>query len=232
MDRRSYTLIEEYMLACMQDSAHDKDHVYRVLYNAMIIAEKESNVNYDVLIGACLLHDIGRQEQFADTSVCHAEAGADKAFRFLLEKGFSKYYALQVQACILTHRFRKNRRPESLEAKILFDADKLDVVGAMGIARTLVYNGTLSEPLYSLLPDGSVSTGEKDIQPSFCHEYKFKLEKLYDHFYTETASQMASQRKKIAADFYESLYREASFAYGNGREVLEREIQNSPSAKL
>jgi len=224
MDRRSYTLIEGYMLSCMQDSAHDKEHVYRVLYNAMIIAEKESNINYDVLIGACLLHDIGRQEQFADSSVCHAEAGADKAFRFLLAQGFSEDYALQVQSCILTHRFRKNREPVSLEAKILFDADKLDVVGAMGIARTLMYNGTLSEPLYSLLPDGNVSSGEEDTQPSFCHEYKFKLEKLYDHFYTETASQMASQRKKIAADFYECLYWEASTAYAFGRKALERVV--------
>lgn len=227
MDRRSYTLIEDYMLSCMRDSAHNKDHVYRVLYNAMIIAEKESNVNYDVLIGACLLHDIGRQEQFADPAVCHAEAGADKAFRFLTEQGFPEGYVRQVRQCILTHRFRKNRKPESLEAKILFDADKLDVVGAMGIARTLVYNGTLSEPLYSLLPDGSVSSGENDTQPSFCQEYKFKLEKLYDHFYTETAACMANQRKIIAADFYENLYREASSAYEHGRKVLAREIQNS-----
>ena len=78
MDRRNYALMEDYMLSCMQDSAHDKEHVYRVLYNAMIIAEKERDVNYDVLIGACLLHDIGRQEQFADPAVCHAEAGAEK----------------------------------------------------------------------------------------------------------------------------------------------------------
>ena len=227
MDRRNYALMEDYMLSCMQDSAHDKEHVYRVLYNAMIIAEKERDVNYEVLIGACLLHDIGRQEQFADPAVCHAEAGAEKAYRFLLERGFTEDYASRVRSCILTHRFRKNRKPESLEAKILFDADKLDVVGAMGIARTLVYNGTLSEPLYSLLPDGRVSSGEGDTQPSFCHEYKYKLEKLYDNFYTETAARMASQRKKIAEDFYENLYREASFAYEFGREALKREIQIS-----
>lgn len=224
MDRISYARIEDYMLSCMQDSAHDKEHIYRVLYNAMIIAEKESNVDYDVLIGACLLHDIGRQEQFANPSVCHAEVGAEKAYRFLLEQGFTKEYALQVRSCVLTHRFRKNRKPESLEAKILFDADKLDVVGAMGIARTLVYNGTLSEPLYSLLPDGSVSSGEKDSQPSFFHEYKRKLEKLYDHFYTDTAAQMANERKQIASDFYESLYREASVAREFGREALTRVV--------
>ena len=224
MERRNYRLIESYMLSCMRDSAHDKEHIYRVLYNAMIIAQKESNVDYDVLIGACLLHDIGRQEQFADPTLCHAEIGAEKALAFLAEQGFDKDYAQQVSRCILTHRFRKNRPPESLEAKILFDADKLDVVGAMGIARTLVYNGTLSEPLYSLLPDGSVSSGAHDAQLSFCQEYKRKLEKLYDYFYTETAAQIAEQRRKIAADFYESLYQEASFAYGYGKEALEQHV--------
>ena len=225
MDRKNYRLMEDYMLSCMKDSAHDKDHVYRVLYNAMIIAEKENEVNYDVLIGACLLHDIGRQEQFADPSVCHAEAGAEKGYRFLLEQGFSEDYAQHVRSCILTHRFRKNRKPESLEARILFDADKLDVVGTMGIARTLVYNGTLAEPLYSLLPDGNISSGENDDQPSFFHEYKFKLERMYDHFYTRTAAVMAQQRKKSAVDFYENLFHEASSAYEFGRKALQREIE-------
>lgn len=226
MTQDNFKLMEEYMQSCMKDSAHDKEHVYRVLYNAMIIAENENDIDYDVLVGACLLHDIGRQEQFADPSVCHAEAGADKAYRFLVTRGFPEDYAQQVRSCILTHRFRKNRKPESMEAKILFDADKLDVVGAMGIARTLVYNGSLSEPLYSLLPDGSVSSGETDEEPSFCQEYKFKLEKLYDHFYTDTAAQMAIRRKRIAADFYENLYREASFAYEFGRKALVGKIQN------
>ena len=224
MDGRSYRVMEDYMLSCMGDSAHDKEHVYRVLYNAMIIAKSEGGADHDVLIAACLLHDIGRKEQFADPACCHAEVGAQKAYRFLIDQGYPEAYAQQVSQCILTHRFRKNRPPESLEAKILFDADKLDVVGAMGIARTLLYNGTLSEPLYSLRPDGSVSTGEGDTASSFFQEYRFKLEKLYDHFYTESASKMAQDRRRIAADFYECLYREASSAYEEGREALEQAV--------
>lgn len=57
--------------------------------------------------------------------------------------------------------------PQSLEAKTLFDADKLDVARAIGIARTLLYKGIVSEPLYSVLPNGLVSTGESDAMPSF-----------------------------------------------------------------
>ena len=122
----------------MKDSAHDKEHVYRVLYTALAIAKKEGKADVDVLIASCLLHDIGRQEQFADPKICHARAGAKKAYDFLKENGFSDEFSKKVSQCILTHRYRRSNLPESLEAKILFDADKIDVAGAVGIARTLV----------------------------------------------------------------------------------------------
>ena len=83
MDITDFQLIEEYMLECMQDSAHDKEHIYRVLYVALDIAEQERHVDYDLLIAACLLHDIGRQEKFENPSLCHAVAGAEKARTFL-----------------------------------------------------------------------------------------------------------------------------------------------------
>ena len=87
------------MLSCMDDSAHDKEHVYRVLYNALEIAQSESNIDHDVLIGACLLHDIGRREQFENPALCHAMVGAEKAYRFLTEQGFETEYARQVRHC-------------------------------------------------------------------------------------------------------------------------------------
>jgi len=134
MDKKTYSLIEDYMLSCMKDSAHDKEHIYRVLYNALEIAravteagsgqpeqsqeqrsqsreqsQEQRNqsreqaqgqktreeehmpdmpVNYDILIAACLLHDIGRGEQYKNPSVCHAAAGGEMAYRFLTERGF------------------------------------------------------------------------------------------------------------------------------------------------
>ena len=84
MDRQTYSLVESYMLSCMTDSAHDKEHIYRVLYTALDIAKHETNVDYDILICACLLHDIGRNEQFENPSVCHAEAGSEKAVNVAL----------------------------------------------------------------------------------------------------------------------------------------------------
>lgn len=224
MTEKTYFLIENYMLSCMEDSAHDKEHVYRVLYNALEIAKSEQEVDYDILIGACLLHDIGRKEQFENPSLCHAQVGSEKAYRFLLEHGFETEYAEQVKHCIQTHRYRKSNPPQSVEAKILFDADKLDVAGALGIARTLVYKGTVSDPLYSRLPDGMVSDGANDTVPSFFQEYKYKLENIYSHFYTEKGAELAKQRQSAAVEFYNALYREVSESYRDGREELGKRV--------
>lgn len=64
MKKETYDLLEQYMLSCMEDAAHDKEHIYRVLYNALEIASAENKTDYNILIAACLLHDIGRKEQF------------------------------------------------------------------------------------------------------------------------------------------------------------------------
>lgn len=210
----------------MTDTAHDKEHVYRVLYNALEIAGEENNVNYDILIAACLLHDIGRKEQFENPALCHAEVGSEKAYQFLLMHGFETSYAEQIKQCIQTHRYRKSNPPQSLEAKILFDADKLDVAGAIGIARTLVYKGIVSEPLYNMLPDGTVSTGENDVAPSFFQEYKYKLEKIYSSFYTKKAVEIAKERQHSAIEFYNSLYQEVNLSYRNGINELNRLLED------
>jgi uncharacterized protein len=208
------------MLSCCTDSAHDREHLYRVLDNALTIGREEAGVDWDVLITACLLHDVGRPEQFANPDLCHAQVGSEKAYRFLLEQGFSEDFAEKVRHCVLTHRFRKARPPQTLEAKILFDADKLDVTGALGIARTLMYKGDTKDVLYRRKPDGSIDDGTGDLGDSFFREYKFKLEKIYDRFFTETGARLAMERKKIAEDFYRSLLDEVS-AHSRLSDVLE-----------
>ena len=221
MDRQTYALLEGYMHTCMEDSAHDREHVYRVLYAALDIARAEGGADMDVLVAACLLHDIGRKEQFEDGTLCHAKVGAEKARTFLLERGFGAEFAEHVAACIRTHRFRKDSPPESIEAKILFDADKLDVAGTMGVARTLLYNGRMGEPLYSLTADGTVSDGAGDAEPSFFQEYKFKLEKLYGAFLTQRGRELALARREGAERFYRSLLAEVTDTADLGRELLK-----------
>ena len=220
MEKAKFEQIEAYMCTCMEDSAHDREHVYRVLHTALLIAEGEGNVNRDVLICAALLHDIGRAEQFADPTRCHAKVGGEKAYRFLTGNGYSRDFAEQVQHCIMAHRFRANYPPKTVEAKILFDADKLDAVGTIGIARSLLYQGHEGIPLYTLTPEGTISDGIGDEEDSFFREYKFKLEKLYDRFYTVRGRELALQRQRAAVAFYQAMLSEARQSHDAGKAIL------------
>lgn len=227
MTENTYALLEQYMLSCMTDSAHDKEHIYRVLYTALDIAKTEQDVDYDVLICACLLHDIGRQEQFEDPSLNHAEVGADKAFTFLSEHGFSEAFTRSVCDCIRSHRYRKRNPPSSIEAKILFDADKLDVCGAIGIARTLLYKGIVGEPLYSVTPDRTLLDGTNDTEPSFFQEYKYKLESIYDHFFTERGAALGKERQDTARNYYQNLLSEMRAVYEDNAAKLAAHISRN-----
>lgn len=219
--RREYKEIENYMLNQMRDSAHDMNHVYRVLNSALDIANHIDAVDMDVLLAACLLHDIGREKQFANLELCHAQIGGEMAYEFLLSQNWSSQKSLHVKECISTHRYRDDNPPQSIEAKILFDADKLDASGAVGIARTLIYTGQISEPLYILDEGGSIviDGGGAEIS-SFFQEYNYKLKKIYNYFYTDHAQEIAAARQKAAVDFYNSLYGEVAGNYEDGLSSL------------
>jgi uncharacterized protein len=229
MNIEMYRTIENHMLKSMRDSAHDKEHIYRVLYVALDIAGAEEHIVLDVLIAACLLHDIGREEQSRNPKVCHAEAGSKMAYAFLIQNGWALEKAGHVRDCILSHRYRNDAVPGSMEAKILFDADKIDAAGTMGIARTLIYKGQVCDPLYTVDEKGNVLDGGSDEPPSFFHEYKFKLEKVYDTLYSKRGREIANKRRDSAAAFYNSLLMEARECYTSGRPSLEEILSGSGS---
>ena len=230
MKQENFALLSEYMRSCMGDSAHDAEHVRRVLYLALEIAGTEPAADRDVLIAASLLHDIGRAEQFQDPGLCHARVGAEKAYRFLLDHGFPEGFAAHVRDCVRTHRFRSSDPPESIEAKILFDADKLDVTGAVGMARTFFYAARVGQPLYTLLPGGTVSDGSAE-EPEGVHsvlrEYKVKLENIYGSFFPRRGGELARQRQAAARSIYENLLSEIREPYDAGGALLRRYIENT-----
>ena len=219
---KDYDKIEAYMLECMRDSAHDREHIYRVLYTALDIAESEPSADLEILTAACLLHDIGRPEQFADPNLCHAEVGSKKAYDFLIGLDWAEERAAHVRDCVYTHRFRSNATPHSIEAKILFDADKIDVSGAVGMARSLMYHGAVGEPLYTTNTDGIISDGSDTDEPSFFREYHFKLKNIYGKFFTERGKEIALGRQRAADDFYNALLSDVKGAEKHGRELLRR----------
>jgi uncharacterized protein len=97
----------------------------------------------------------------------------------------------------------------------------------MGIARTLAYQGTVSAPMYSRSPDGSVSDGTGDTTASFFREYKFKLEKLYDRFYTAKGAFLAVQRREAAQRFYADLLREVRESCDGTDTLLSQILENN-----
>ena len=222
MTIQEFQTIEAHMLDKMKDSAHDRYHIDRVLHFALDIAGTEKGVDMDVLLAACLLHDIGREKQAENPALCHAQIGGEMAYQYLTQTGWSMGKAGHVKSCIASHRYRGDNAQESLEAKILFDADKLDVTGAIGVARTLIYGGQIGEPLYLLDQDGEIVVEGTDAEKSsFCQEYHYKLKRLYEAFYTQRARQLAKDRRENATAFYNALYTEISGNQKTGRQKLQ-----------
>lgn len=224
MRKEMFLKIEKHMLSCMNDGAHDCWHIYRVLYLALDIANG-LHVDKDVLIAACLLHDIGREAQYKDSKCDHAIVGAEMAYDYLCKVGWPEDKADHVKSCISTHRYRTSNPPENTEAKILFDADKLDATGTLGIARTLAYQGIVSEPLYSVDKYGNVLDGKEDKDPSFFQEYNRKLKNIYDKFFTARAKTIAEERRKAGVDFYENMYNEVNSTHRIGSRLLKDAIE-------
>jgi len=225
MEKLMYNIIEKYMLECMNDSAHDPEHIYRVLYLSLNIASKSTEkINFNVLIASCLLHDIGREKQFKNSKICHAEIGGLMAKDFLAKNGWVEEEANHVDNCISTHRYRGNNIPETIEAKILFDADKLDAVGNLGIARTLLYKGIVGNSIYEI-KNGQIYFGEnKEDKETFLREYNFKLKNLHKKFYTKEAMEMAKMQKEYAQIFYDKLVEQIMGIY-KSKELLNEYVK-------
>lgn len=100
MKKKDFEKAEAYMRQNCEKSAHAEDHIYRVLYNALNIAANEENVDLDVLITACLLHDIGRPAEIANSSIDHAEYGSKTAYNWLIENNYDNAFAQSVAECI------------------------------------------------------------------------------------------------------------------------------------
>ncbi|HZG80464.1 MAG TPA: HD domain-containing protein [Brevibacillus sp.] len=174
-----------------QDPAHDWGHNLRVIGMCERIGRGEG-AQMTVLRLAALLHDIGRAEE-RRTGECHAEISARYAQELLQKEGLEPGQIAQIQAAILAHRFRKERPPAALEEKILFDADKLDSIGAIGVARAFAYSGVLGQPIDSKDPE----------QHTPRTEYEWKLSRIKDKLYTSTARQIAEERHRFMTKFFE-----------------------------
>ena len=119
--------------------SHDWGHVERVENMCMSIGVIEK-CNLYILSIAAYLHDIARHEEdISKGKICHAEKGAVMAREILSRYNIEQFYIDKVAHCIETHRFRNYKEPKTIEAKVLFDSDKLDSIGAVGIGRAFYF---------------------------------------------------------------------------------------------
>ena len=194
------------------DPVHGFDHVQRVLYMAEYLG-RELGADLEILRAAALLHDAaGAHPQSEISRERHELASAEFGREILRKKGWAKERIDAVLHCILAHRYRGKLSPKTLEAKILFDADKLDVIGAFGIARTIGYAVQAGLPIYQapskkFLEEGKTEPGEAH---SAYHEHLRKLRHVKDRLITEPARSIGERRYKLLQDFFEQLAVEAS----------------------
>ncbi|MDD3948483.1 MAG: HD domain-containing protein [Anaerolineaceae bacterium] len=194
------------------DEVHSFEHVLRVKAMAERIGRVEG-ADLKIIEAAAYLHDSrgASPAEGGKERKEHHIASAEFAGEILASKGWSQERIEAVQHCIRAHRFRHNgERPESLEAQCLFDADKLDVLGAVGAARTIAYAVLAGQPVYAQPSQHFLETGEKEPgEPhSSYHEYIFKLRKVKDQLFTRTGRAIAQERHLFLERFYEQLIAE------------------------
>jgi uncharacterized protein len=181
--------------------SHDWDHTLRVFRLCEMLgpAEKADMV---VLGPAAYLHDIGRALQDASNgAVCHAEKGAQMAEPMVEALPLSKKQKHNIIHCIRSHRFRNDHKPVTTEAKVLFDADKLDAIGAVGVARAFLFAGEVGARLHN--PDlDAESTRPYSVDDTGYREFKVKLCKIKDRMLTAEGRKWASERHAFMADFF------------------------------
>ena len=190
------------------ESAHDFDHVLRVYTLAERIARAEG-ANLEIVRAAALLHDISRADEDHHGAGDHAQLAAERARKILMERGINADQADAVAHAIAAHRFRGAVSPKTLEAKVLFDADKLDSIGAIGIARAYAISGALNQRLWSeVSPDAMATRDQHNSNHSAYAEFVVKLSRVRERIYTTTAKQIAEERHAFMVDFFERLGKE------------------------
>ena len=191
---------------------HDWTHVERVTVLALKIGKKEK-ADLDVLEVAALLHDIGRREEMKRKGAfCHAEKGAEMARPILKKYKVSDTDIENIVHCIITHRHRNNHKPETIEAKVLFDADKLDSLGAVGVARDFLFAGYVGSDRLYTGNEKKLVKQDKDFaytnEDSALLEYEIKLKKLKNQMLTKTGKEIAKERDDFMKLYFKRFWKE------------------------
>lgn len=201
------TQIESEIKRFFPKGSHNFEHTKRV-YNLCLYIGKKEKADLDVLKLASLLHDIGRKyEDRSKGKVCHAIKGANIARKILIRYKIDKETIEKVIECIEAHRTRGKKRPKTKEGRVLFDADKLDSIGAVGIGRAFLFAGSVGAKLHNKDVDIE-KTKEYSEEDTAYREFVVKLRKIKDMIYTKEGKKLAKGRHEFMVAFFDRLNKE------------------------
>lgn len=194
-----------------QDASHDYDHIARVMALADTLHAREGG-DLPTIWAAVAFHDAG-QERERRHGGDHALIGADLAAQCLTDTLFPQNALPAVQQAIREHRMTGNLPPQSLEGRILYDADKLDCLGAIGIGRLYCITGRYNQKIYSTLPPDIAEPVDPltvralrrrpDYSPSI--EFQLLFANLPDHMTTPSGRVLAQERYQYMLAFFKRL---------------------------
>jgi uncharacterized protein len=205
---------------------HGPDHTERV-HKTVLHLGRLMEARLDVLSAAALLHDIGRMYETREQGkICHAEKGAELARDILEKLSFAPLTIDEIAHCIETHRYRGDNIPMTLEAKILYDADKLDSIGAVGIGRAFLFAGQTGAKLHNDTDVDILDCKPYSKEDTAYREFKFKMSKIKDRMLTPEGRRLAEERHVFMEVFFERLERETK-----GAESMAEDFLKTGSAK-
>jgi uncharacterized protein len=189
-----------------KDPVHGFNHILRVYHLAERLALAEG-ADLEIVRAAALLHD-AEGPGVEEGRLEHQHASAQFAADVLKSEGWPVERIAAVQHCIRSHRFRDpSEQPQTIEAKVLFDADKLDAIGAIGAVRAIAFAVLVKQDLYIQPSEKFIRTGEKESGEPHTpyHEHIFKLSKIKDRMFTRTGRAMAEARHQYLEGFFVQL---------------------------
>ena len=196
--------IKKHVITIMDnDPAHDFEHVMRVYNNAQKIAKKEK-ANQKLVLTSALLHDIVSYPKSSKRSKFSSVDSAKKSKIILKKFGFSEKEITIVSDAIEDHSFSQNKTPETLEGKILQDADRLDALGAIGIARVFGTSGSLNRSFYNINDPFCTKRIPDDDLWAVDHFFN-KLLKLESLMNTKSGKIEAKKRTRVLKEFLKQL---------------------------
>lgn len=192
------------------DSAHDIDHIERVVATATQLG-REEEAEMDILLPAAWLHDCVAVAKDHPQRKQASLLAADRAVQFLQQIDYPSQHLAAIHHAIVAHSFSANVTPVTVEAKILQDADRMDALGAIGIARCLLVGGKLDRQLYSRL-DPLCAEREPDDNVYTIDHFFTKLLTLGESMQTQAAKTEAARRSQYMHGFLTQLQSELAVA--------------------